>query len=311
MRVLLAGGGGFIGSHLSEALVARGDEVMVVDDFSTGRRENLAGVAVEVVEHDVSEPLPDLGRFDAVLNLASPASPDDFRIRPMAILAVGSRGTWNLLDLAAAEGARFLQASTSEVYGDPLVHPQAEDYLGNVDPIGPRSCYDEAKRFGEALVVAHAATHGTDVGIVRIFNTYGERMAPGDGRVVNTFIAQALAGLPLTVFGDGNQTRSFCYIDDQVSGLLAVMDSAERGPFNIGNPEEHSVRDLAERIISLTGSDSSVVDVELPAERTGDPARRRPDITRARQVLGWMPTVGLDEGLVRMIDHFRSNEHLG
>ncbi|MED6328344.1 MAG: GDP-mannose 4,6-dehydratase [Actinomycetota bacterium] len=311
MRVLLAGGGGFIGSHLSEALVARGDEVVVVDDFSTGRRENLVRVTVQMVEHDVSEPLPDLGRFDAVLNLASPASPDDFRNRPMAILSAGSRGTWNLLDLAAAEGARFLQASTSEVYGDPLEHPQSEDYLGNVDPIGPRSCYDEAKRFGEALVVAHSREHGTDVGIARIFNTYGERMAPGDGRVVNTFIAQALAGRSLTVFGDGAQTRSFCHVSDQVAGLQAVLDYDGRGPFNIGNPDEHTIRELAERIIALTGSASEIVNVELPAERIGDPARRRPDITRAREVLGWEPAVDLEEGLLGMIEHFRTSEHLG
>ncbi len=311
MRALLAGGGGFIGSHLAEALVARGDEVVVVDDFSTGRRENLAGIVVEVVEHDVVASLPDLGRFDAVLNLASPASPDDFRTRPLEILAVGSRGTWNLLDLAAAEGARFLQASTSEVYGDPLVHPQAEDYHGNVDPNGPRSCYDEAKRFGEALVVAHAGVHGTDVGIARIFNTYGERMAPADGRVVNTFIAQALAGEPLTVYGDGSQTRSFCHVSDQVAGLLAVLGHDGRGPFNVGNPVEVTMLELAEKVVELTGSASEVHLVDLPAERTGDPARRRPDITRAREVLGWEPTVGLDEGLARMIEHFRSNEDLG
>ena len=311
MRALLAGGGGFIGSHLAEALVARGDEVVVVDDFSTGRRENLAGIPVEVVEHDVVRPLPDLGGFDAVLNLASPASPDDFRTRPLEILAVGSRGTWNLLDLAAGHGARFLQASTSEVYGDPLVHPQGEDYHGNVDPNGPRSCYDEAKRFGEALVVAHSGVHGTDVGIARIFNTYGERMAPADGRVVNTFISQALAGEPLTVFGDGSQTRSFCHVSDQVRGLLAVVGHTDRGPFNIGNPDEFTILELARRIVDLAESASEVVTVDLPVERTGDPARRRPDIARARDVLAWEPSIGLDEGLTRMIDHFRSNEILG
>ena len=311
MRVLVAGGGGFIGSHMAEALATRGDEVVVVDDFSTGRRENLAGMEVDVVEHDVVEPLPDLGRFDAVANLASPASPDDFRTRPMEILAAGSRGTWNLLDLASSQHARFLQASTSEVYGDPLVHPQTEDYFGNVDPNGPRSCYDEAKRFGEALVVAHAEVHGTNVGIARIFNTYGERMAPGDGRVVNTFIAQALKGEPLTVFGDGRQTRSFCYVSDQVAGLLAVMAHRVRGPFNIGNPDEYTILELAERVISLTGSASGTVTADLPVERTGDPARRRPDVTRARDALGWEPVVGLNDGLARMIEHFRSSEHLG
>lgn len=311
MRILVAGGAGFIGSHLSEALVARGEEVVVVDDFSTGRRSNLERVDVDVVEHDIVNSLPTLGTFDAVVNLASSASPDQFCSRPLEILSAGSQGTWNLLDLAVGQGARFLQASTSEIYGDPLVHPQSEEYLGNVDPVGPRSCYDEAKRFGEALVVAHSAVHGTDTAIARIFNTYGERMAPADGRVVNTFILQALRGESLTVYGSGEQTRSFCYVSDQVAGLLAVLGHTDRGPFNIGNPDEYTIRDLAEKVLALTGSESKIVNSELPPERAGDPARRRPDIAKAKEVLGWGPVVDLAEGLANMIDYFRFHENLG
>ena len=314
MRVLVAGGGGFIGSHLTDHLTARGDEVVVIDDFSTGRRSNLAHLAadgrVTVVEHDVTVRLPDLGAFDAVANLASPASPDDFARIPLAILEVGSMGTRRLVDLALRSDARFLQASTSEVYGDPEVHPQPEDYLGRVDPIGPRSCYDEAKRFGEALVMAHHRVHGTDVGIARIFNTYGERMAPADGRVVNTFIAQALRGEPLSVHGDGSQTRSFCHVSDQVTGLTALLDHTATGPVNIGNPVEFTVLALAELVIEMTGSNSRIESVAVPVGRTGDPAQRCPDISTARSLLGWEPTVTLREGLAGMIDHFRSVESI-
>jgi len=314
MRVLVAGGGGFIGSHLTDHLTARGDEVVVIDDFSTGRRSNLAHLAadgrVTVVEHDVTIRLPDLGAFDAVANLASPASPDDFARIPLAILEVGSMGTRRLVDLALRSDARFLQASTSEVYGDPEVHPQPEDYLGRVDPIGPRSCYDEAKRFGEALVMAHHRVHGTDVGIARIFNTYGERMAPADGRVVNTFIAQALRGEPLSVHGDGSQTRSFCHVSDQVTGLMALLDHTATGPVNIGNPVEFTVLALADLVIEMTGSNSRIESVAVPVGRTGDPAQRCPDISTARSLLGWEPTVTLREGLVGMIDHFRSVESI-
>ena len=312
MRVLVAGGGGFIGSHLTDHLLSRGDEVVVIDDFSTGRRSNLDhlnGVErVSIVEHDVTDRLPDLGPFDAVANLASPASPDDFARIPLDILEVGSTGTRRLLDLASVDDARFLQASTSEVYGDPEVHPQPESYVGHVDPIGPRSCYDEAKRFGEALVMAHHRVHGTDVGIARIFNTYGERMAPADGRVVNSFISQALRGEPLTVHGDGSQTRSFCHVSDQVAGLTALLDHTAIGPVNIGNPVEFTVVALAELVIEMTGSTSRVEHVPLPPERTGDPAQRRPDVSLARSLLDWEPTVSLREGLVGMIDHFRSIE---
>lgn len=314
MRVLVAGGGGFIGSHLTDYLLARGDEVVVIDNFSTGRRSNLAHLTADgritVVEHDVTDRLPDLGPFDAVANLASPASPVDFARIPLAILGVGSAGTWRLLDLASRSGARFLQASTSEVYGDPEVHPQSEDYVGHVDAIGPRSCYDEAKRFGEALVMAHHRVHDTDVGIARIFNTYGERMAPTDGRVVNTFIVQALRGEPLSVHGDGSQTRSFCHVSDQVVGLTALLDHTATGPVNIGNPVEFTVLSLAELVIEMTGSTSRIESVTLPVERTGDPAQRCPDISTARSLLGWEPTVTLQEGLAGMIDHFRSVESI-
>tara|TARA_B100000929_G_scaffold133320_1_gene105672 strand:+ start:145 stop:1092 length:948 start_codon:yes stop_codon:yes gene_type:complete len=312
MRVLVAGGGGFIGSHLTDHLLIRGDEIVVIDDFSTGRRSNLAhltdDVRTTVVEYDVTDRLPDLGAFDAVVNLASPASPDDFARIPLDILEVGSTGTRRLLDLASRSDARFLQASTSEVYGDPEVHPQPEDYVGHVDPIGPRSCYDEAKRFGEALVMAHHRVHDTDVGIARIFNTYGERMAPADGRVVNTFIAQALRGEPLSVHGDGSQTRSFCHVSDQIAGLTALLDHTATGPVNIGNPVEFTVLALAELVIEMTGSASRIESVALPVERTGDPVRRCPDISTARSLLGWEPTVTLREGLAGMIDHFRSVE---
>jgi dTDP-glucose 4,6-dehydratase len=301
--MLVAGGAGFIGSHLCDVAVARGDDVVVVDNLVTGRRENLDALAgherASFVEHDVCLPLPDLGRFDAVLDLACPASPDDFGRIPLEILDVSSRGTWNLLDLACEQGARFLMASTSEVYGDPIVHPQPESYWGNVDPNGPRSCYDEAKRFSEALTLAHHRTRGTDVRIVRIFNTYGERMRPEDGRVVTNFIVQALRGEPITVYGDGKQTRSFCYVADEVAGLLALLASDLQGPVNIGNPYEISMIELAEHVKAATGSASPIELRALPHERTGDPARRQPDITLARTRLGWEPTTSLEEGLAR------------
>lgn len=316
-RHLVAGGSGFIGSHLVEALIGRGDQVVVVDDFSTGRRSNLDTVAghdlLSLVEHDVSDPFPSVltdDHFDTVLDLASPASPNDFRTMPMHILATGSRGTWNLLDLARAHSARFLLASTSEVYGDPDVHPQVESYWGNVDPIGPRACYDEAKRFGEALTMSHHRSLGTDVRIVRIFNTYGPRLRPDDGRVVNTLVVQALRGEPLTLFGDGLQTRSFCHVDDQVRGLLAVLGGDHTGPFNVGNPHEVTMRELAELVVELTGSTSTIELRPLPPERTGDPGRRCPDITAVSTATGWSPSVDLRDGLQRTIDHFRHHEAL-
>ena len=312
---LIAGGGGFIGSHLTDALLGRGDAVTVVDDFCTGRRQNLAHVAdhprFTLVEHDVTLPLPDAitgQRFDTVLNLASPASPNDFATMPLKILEVGSAGTRRLLDLAVDHRARFFLASTSEVYGDPLAHPQPETYLGNVSSIGPRSCYDEAKRFAEAITMAYHRVHGLEVRIVRIFNTYGERMPPLDGRVVNTFVVQALRNEPITLHGDGSQTRSFCHVSDEVAGLVAVLDGPITGPVNVGNPGEFTMRQLAELVVELTGSSSEIVTVELPSEREGDPLQRRPDITLATATYGWEPTVSLREGLGRMIHWFRVNE---
>ena len=314
---LLAGGGGFIGSHLADALLARGDTVMIVDDFCTGRRQNLAHLAehprLTLVEHDVTLPMPDAitrQRYDTVLNLASPASPNDFATMPLKILEVGSTGTRRLLDLAVDHRARFFLASTSEVYGDPLVHPQPETYLGNVSSIGPRSCYDEAKRFAEAITMAYHRVHGLEVRIVRIFNTYGERMPPLDGRVVNTFVVQALRGEPITLHGDGSQTRSFCHVSDEVAGLIAVLDGPITGPVNVGNPGEFTMRQLAELVVELTGSSSEVVTVSLPAEREGDPLQRRPDITLATATYGWTPTVSLREGLGRMIQWYRANERI-
>lgn len=313
---LLAGGGGFVGSHLADRFVAAGDRVTVVDNFSTGRRSNLAGLAghaaVRVIEHDITTPLPAQvldEHYDTVLDFASPASPDDFKRIPLEILAVGSTGTRNLLDLAHRQGARFMLASTSEVYGDPLVHPQPEDYWGNVSSIGPRSCYDEAKRFSEALTMAYHRTLGVDVRIARIFNTYGERMAPRDGRVVNTFVVQALRGEPLTLHGDGEQTRSFCHVADEVVGLAAVLDGPDfLGPVNVGNPGEFTVRELAEAVLELTGAPGPIVTIPLPGEREGDPARRCPDISLARTRLGWEPVIPLRAGLARMIAWFRDHE---
>ncbi len=324
MRVLLAGGAGFVGSHLAEALLERGDDVVIVDSFVTGRRENLDRIAahshVEVVEHDITAPLTSSyleavtgradGRFDVVANLASPASPSDFLSMPLYILDTGSTGSRNLLNLAHEHRARYLFASTSEVYGDPLVHPQPEDYWGNVSTTGPRSCYDEAKRFGEALAMGYHRAHGVQVRIARIFNTFGERMRPEDGRVVNTFIAQALRGEPLTVHGSGQQTRSFCHVSDMVAGLLAVMDGPMLGPVNLGNPSELTIRELADMIIRLTASPSIVTTMDMPAERDGDPVRRCPTIALARDHLGWVPKVSVEEGLRRMIAHFEQHEGL-
>ena len=312
---LLAGGGGFIGSHMTDVMLGRGDTVTIVDNFVTGRHENIAHLAgherLTVVEHDVTLPFPESitsGSYDTVLDLASPASPLDFATMPLEILAVGSTGTRNLLDLAVAQGARFFLASTSEVYGDPLVHPQPESYLGNVSSIGPRSCYDEAKRFSEAITMAYHRVHGLEVRIVRIFNTYGERMRPEDGRVVNTFIVQALRGEPITLHGDGNQTRSFCHVSDEVRGLLAVLDGDITGPVNVGNPGEFTMRELAELVVEITKSDSELITVPLPDEREGDPLQRQPDITLVNSTYGWSPSVPLRDGLGLMIDHFRANE---
>ncbi len=311
MRIIVAGGGGFIGSHMCDALLERGDHVVAVDNFVTGRRANLAHLegreGFELRRPRRHRPLGDLvaGPIDVVMDLASPASPVDFATIPLEILAVGSTGTRHLIELALAHDARFFLASTSEVYGDPLVNPQPESYWGNVDPIGPRSCYDEAKRFAEALTMAYVRTRGLDARIARIFNTYGERMRPDDGRVVTNFGVQALRGEPITVYGDGSQTRSFCYVSDEVAGLLRLLDGDVTSPVNIGNPHEITITELAEAIIDLTGSASRITYVALPSERTGDPAVRQPDITVARQRLGWEPVVGLDEGVKRTLDALR------
>lgn len=314
---LVAGGGGFIGSHLVDAVLARGDRVTIVDNFITGRRRNIEHLAhhpsVRVIEWDVTTPVPSAvrdDRFDTVLDLASPASPDDFRTMPLEILAVGSVGTRQLLDLAVAHQARFFLASTSEVYGDPLVHPQSEAYFGNVDCTGPRACYDEAKRFSEALTYTYQRVHGIEVRVVRIFNTYGERMRPNDGRVVSSFIVQALRGAPLTVHGDGTQTRSFCHVSDEVRGLLAVLDGEVSAPVNVGNPDEVSMLQLASEVVRLAGSTSTVELVPHPAEREGDPLQRCPDISLLRSMCGWTPLVDLGHGLSEMIEWFRTKEDL-
>jgi dTDP-glucose 4,6-dehydratase len=316
MRHLLAGGGGFLGSHLTELLIGRGDDVVVLDNFVTGRRSNLAQLGdhprFTLIEHDITTPLPALpGAFDTVLDFASPASPSDFARMPLEILAVGSAGTRNLLDLALEKTARFFLASTSEVYGDPLVHPQPETYWGNVSSIGPRSCYDEAKRFSEATTMAYHRVHGLGIRIARIFNTYGERMRPDDGRVVNTMVVQALRNEPLTLHGDGSQTRSFCHVADEIVGLTAVLDGHLTGPINVGNPDEFTIRRLAELVIELTGSSSEIVSVPMPAEREGDPAQRCPDITLVESTYGWRPRIDLADGLRRMIEWFRTHEQIG
>lgn len=316
MRHLLAGGGGFIGSHLAELFLERGDEVVVVDNFATGRRSNIAHLAdherFSLIDHDITAPLPDFdAKFDAILDLASPASPADFATMPLEILAVGSTGTRNLLDLAVAHDCRFFLASTSEVYGDPLVHPQPETYWGNVSSIGPRSCYDEAKRFSEAIAMAYHRVHGLDVRIARIFNTYGERMRPDDGRVVNTIVVQALRGEPITLHGDGSQTRSFCHVADEIVGLTAVLDGHLIGPINVGNPNEFTIRQLAELVVEITGTSSEITTVELPPEREGDPAQRCPDISLISTVYGWKPAIELADGLSRMINWFRTAEVIG
>ena len=305
-RAVLTGGAGFLGSHLATDLRAAGYDVVAVDDLSTGSAENVAHLAADpgftLLEHDVSTGLPVDGPVDAVLHFASPASPPAYLARPLATLAVGSEGTRHALDLARTHGARFLLASTSEVYGDPLVHPQPERYFGNVNSVGPRAVYDEAKRFAEAITMAYHREYGLDTKIARIFNTYGPRMAPGDGRVVTNFLEQALAGAPLTVYGDGSQTRSFCWVDDEVRGILSLLASDWTGPMNLGNPGEFTVLELAKIVIEVTGSDSEIVFEPLPVD---DPTRRRPDITLARELLGWEPEVELRAGVARLAEWYR------
>ncbi|WP_433271939.1 UDP-glucuronic acid decarboxylase family protein [Actinosynnema sp. CS-041913] len=294
-RAVVTGGAGFLGSHVCEALLRRGTRVVCVDDFRTGSPDNVPEGAGLVVA-DVAKPLDLLGDVDLVLHLACPASPVDYLRSPVETMKSGGFGTLHALELAARKGARIVVASTSEVYGDPLEHPQRETYWGNVNPIGPRSVYDEAKRFGEALTCAFRREHSVDTGIVRIFNTYGPRMRPDDGRMIPTFVRQARAGEPLTVHGDGSQTRSLCHVDDLVRGLLAMADSDQAGPVNLGNPEEVTVLEVARRVTEVTGSRSGIRHVE-PME--DDPRRRRPDITLARELLGWQPEIDLAEGLRR------------
>jgi dTDP-glucose 4,6-dehydratase len=306
MRVLITGGAGFIGSHLCEFLLGRRDRVVCMDNFITGSSENIAHLEGQpdftLIRHDVTQYIDVEGPLDWVLHLASPASPRDYLELPIQTLKVGALGTHRALGVAKAKRARFLLASTSEVYGDPLVHPQREEYWGNVNPVGPRGVYDEAKRFAEALTMAYHRTHGLDTRIVRIFNSHGPRMRRHDGRAIPAFITQALAGQPVTVFGDGSQTRSFQYIDDLVEGIRRLMEALVHDPVNIGNPQEITLLELAKRILRLTGSQSEIVFRPLPVD---DPKVRQPDISRARALLGWEPQVDIDEGLRLTIDWFR------
>lgn len=304
-RILVTGGAGFVGSHLVDALLARGAEVVAVDNFVTGSADNLAHLADEArfsfVEANVSDKLDIDGPVDAILHFASPASPPLYQRLAVETLKVGSYGTFNCLELAKAHNARFLLASTSECYGDPAVHPQPETYWGNVNPIGPRSMYDEAKRFAEATTSTYRTYEGVDTAIVRIFNTYGPRMNIADGRAIPNFTAQALRGEPITLHGDGSQTRSICYVSDLVGGILSLLDSGEAGPINIGTTDEMSMAQLAKLIVDLTGSTSEVIHTERPPD---DPEMRRPDLTKAKNLLGYEPTVEPEDGLRRTIEYF-------
>jgi dTDP-glucose 4,6-dehydratase len=307
VRTLITGGGGFIGSHLCERFLNDGHEVIAVDNFITGRLENIRHLTdnprFKLIEHDVSQHITVDGPVDNVMHFASPASPVDYLTYPIQTLKVGSLGTHNTLGLARAKNARYLMASTSEVYGDPEQHPQREDYWGNVNPIGPRGCYDEAKRFSEAIVMAYHRTHHVNSHIVRIFNTYGERMRLDDGRVLPNFVGQALRGEPITVYGNGSQTRSFCYVSDLVEGIVRLLFTEFHEPVNLGNPDEVSILEFAREILALSGSQSKLVFKPLPQD---DPKVRKPDITRARQLLGWEPTVNRHDGLKRTLEYFRS-----
>lgn len=303
-RILVTGGAGFIGSHLSERLLREGNEVVCLDNFFTGRKENIAHLLdnplFEVIRHDITEPI--LLEVDEIYNLACPASPVHYQYNPVKTIKTNIMGTLNMLGLAKRVRARILQASTSEVYGDPKVHPQREDYWGNANPIGPRACYDEGKRCAEALMFSYHKQNGVDIRVVRIFNTYGPRMLENDGRVVSNFIVQALRGHDITVYGEGKQTRSFCYIDDLVDGLVRMMDNDELiGPVNLGNPHEFTVMELAEKVKKLIGSSSKIIHKDLPQD---DPVQRQPDITLAAKNLGWQPKIEVDDGLRRTVDYF-------
>ncbi len=300
---VVTGGAGFLGSHLCEFLLEKGHRVICVDNLLTGDRGNIGHLEVEFLEHNITQPLYLEGDVDYVFHLASPASPVDYHRLPIQTLKVGAMGTHNMLGLALKKNARFLLASTSEVYGDPLVNPQPESYWGNVNPIGPRGVYDEAKRYAEAMTMAYHRAHGVETRIARIFNTYGPRMRKNDGRVVPNFINQALAGEDLTVYGDGGQTRSFCYVSDLIRGIYRLMMSDYPLPVNLGNPEEHTILEFARIIIEITGSTSGITFQELPVD---DPKQRRPDISLARKILGWEPRVGLEEGLRETIEYFKS-----
>jgi dTDP-glucose 4,6-dehydratase len=306
-RVLITGGAGFIGSYLCEHFLERGYEVIALDNFLTGSRDNVAHLAddpsFDLVEHDITTPYFPEQPPNLVLHFASPASPPQYLANPIHTLKVGGLGALHALGIAKAAGARFLLASTSEIYGDPTISPQPESYWGNVSTVGPRGVYDEAKRYSEALTMAYHRAHNVDTRIVRIFNTYGPRLAPGDGRAIPNFISQALAGEPLTIYGDGSQTRSFCYVDDLIAGISALVERGGPEPVNLGNPDERTIGQLAELVIAATGSSSTIEHQPLPVD---DPKVRCPDITKARELLGWEPKVGLDEGLIRTVEWFRT-----
>ncbi len=306
MKTIVTGGAGFLGSHLCDLLLEKGHEIICIDNLVTGNTRNIEHIKSDrftYLKHDITKPIYFGDKIDYIFHLASPASPIDYLELPIQTLKVGALGTYNLLGLAKEKGARFLLASTSEVYGDPLVNPQTEEYWGNVNPIGPRGVYDEAKRYAEAITMAYHRYHKVDTRIVRIFNTYGPRMRINDGRVVPNFIGQALRGEDITVYGDGSQTRSFCYVSDEVEGIYRLIMSDYALPVNIGNPEEHTILEFAEIILKMIGGRSKIVFKELPVD---DPKQRRPDIGKARELLGWEPKVGLEKGLKETIGYFRS-----
>lgn len=307
--ILITGGAGFIGSHLCETILERGDRVICLDSLVTGSEVNispLAGPSFRFIKHDIVDPLEIEEPIDEIYNLACPASPVHYQANPIHTIKTNTIGVMNVLGLAQKHGARILQASTSEVYGDPLEHPQRETYHGNVNPIGLRSCYDEGKRLAEALFFEYHRAHGIPIRVARIFNIYGPKMARNDGRVVSNFIIQALEGKEITIYGDGSQTRSFCYVADLIKGLIALMESNEMGPINLGNPTEHTIREIAEKVITLTGSQSRIVERSLPKD---DPKKRKPDITLAKTKLGWEPKISLDEGLKFTIRYFQSKDN--